>query len=129
MDNDRNEEYDDAYNNLKDSTDPQYALYVDKIESLKKYLDRGVADSLQITLVNASRNQGLFKEKILNVLDKKLNAISEEVKKFRETIGSIHKIDENEEYGGKRRRKNKNKTTNKRRKTRRIKKTHKRRKY
>ncbi len=127
MDNDRNKEYDDAYNNLKDSTDPQYSLYLDKIESLKKYLDRDVADSLQITLVNASRNQGLFKERILNVLDKKLNAISEEVKRFRETIGSIHKIDENEEYGGKRRRKNK--TTNKRRKTRRIKKTHKRRKY
>jgi hypothetical protein len=129
MDNDRDEEYDNAYNNIKDGADTQYNLYVDKIESLKKYLDRDVADSLQITLVNASRNQGLFKERILKVLDNKLNGISEEVKKFRETIGSIHKIDENEEYGGKRRRKNKNKTTNKHRKTRRIKKTHKRRKY
>ena len=131
MDNDRDEEYDNAYNNIKDSADTQYTLYVDKIESLKKYLDRDVTDSLQITLVNASRNQGLFKERILKVLDNKLNAISEEVKKFRETIGSIHKIDENEEYGGKKHRKNKNKnkTTNKRSKTYRIKKTHKRRKY
>ena len=86
-------------------------------------------NTLLLTLVNASRNQCLFKERILKVLDNKLNGISEEVKKFRETIGSIHKIDENEEYGGKRRRKNKNKTTNKHRKTRRIKKTHKRRKY
>jgi hypothetical protein len=127
MDNDRHEEYDDEYNNLKNSADPQYTLYVDKIESLKKYLDQDVSDSLKITLVNASRNQGAFKEKILKVLDKKLNATSEEVKKFRETVGSIYKIDENEEYGGKRRQKNKK--TNNRRKPRRVKKTHKRRKY
>jgi RNAse (barnase) inhibitor barstar len=127
MDNDRHEEYNDAYNNLKDNADFQYVQYIDKIESLKKYLDQGVADSLKITLVNASRNQGAFKEKILKVLDKKLNATSEEVKKFRETVGSIHKIDENEEYGGKRRRKNKK--TNNRRKSHRVKKTQKLRKY
>jgi RNAse (barnase) inhibitor barstar len=127
MDNNRHEEYDDAYNNLKNNADFQYVQYIDKIESLKKYLDEDVVDSLKITLVNASRNQGTFKEKILKVLDKKLNVISEEVKKFRETVGSIHKIDENEEYGGKGRRKNKK--TNNRRKSHRVKKTYKRRKY
>lgn len=119
-------EYSNEYNNLKQNEDPEYKKYIDTIENFKKYTDDEVVNPLKIMVVNASRNQGQFKSKILNVLEKKLEQIGEDVKKARRSIGTIYRIDENEEYGGRKRRKQRVKKTQKPKK--RGKKTQRRRK-
>jgi hypothetical protein len=60
------EEYEKEYNNLKDFN--EYKEYIDLIENSKKYLEDEVFGPLKIMLVNASKNQGQFKNKILMVL-------------------------------------------------------------
>jgi hypothetical protein len=92
------EDYEKEYNNLKDFN--EYKEYIDLIENSKKYLEKEVFGPLKIMIVNASKNQGQFKNKILMVLKKKIEAISQEIENIKKTVGAIYKIDENEEYGG-----------------------------
>jgi len=92
------EEYEKEYNNLKYFN--EYKEYIDLIENSKKYLEKEVFGPLKIMLVNASKNQGQFKNKILMVLKKKIEVISKEIENIKRTVGAIYKIDENEEYGG-----------------------------
>lgn len=92
------EDYEKEYSNLKEIDD--YKEYVSLIENSKKYLEDEVFGPLKIMLVNASKNQGQFKNKILMVLKKKIETISQEIENIKRTVGAIYKIDENEEYGG-----------------------------
>jgi hypothetical protein len=118
-------EYTNEYINLRENT--EYKQYIDNIENFKKYIDEEVVNPLKMMVVNASRNQGQYKTKILNILEKKLQQIGAEVENARRTIGAIYRVDENEEYGGKKRRKRRVKKTRKPKKGGR--KTHRRRKY
>ena len=92
-------EYTNEYINLRENT--EYKQYIDNIENFKKYIDEEVVNPLKMMVVNASRNQGQYKTKILNILEKKLQQIGAEVENARRTIGAIYRVDENEEYGGK----------------------------
>jgi hypothetical protein len=96
------QEYNDTYNGLNDSE--KYKSYINSIENLKKYIEKKDYDQLKTMLVNASMNQGIFKSKILALLDKKIEAMHDEIERERKTVGSIYRIDEDAEYGGKRRR-------------------------
>ena len=96
------QEYNDTYNGLNDSE--KYKSYINSIENLKKYIEKKDYDQLKTMLVNASMNQGMFNSKILALLDKKIEAIHDEIERERKTVGSIYRIDEDAEYGGKRRR-------------------------
>jgi len=96
------QEYNDTYNGLNDSE--KYKSYINSIENLKKYIEKKDYDQLKTMLVNASMNQGMFNSKILALLDKKIEAIYDEIERERKTVGSIYRIDEDAEYGGKRRR-------------------------
>jgi len=118
-------EYTNEYINLRENS--EYKKYIDNIENFKKYIDEEVVNPLKMMVVNASRNHGQYKTKILNILEKKLQQIGEEVENARRTIGAIYRVDENEEYGGKKRSKTRVKKTRKSKKGGR--KTHRRRKY
>ena len=118
-------EYANEYINLRENS--EYKKYIDNIENFKKYIDEEVVNPLKMMVVNASRNQGQYKTKILNILEKKLQQIGEEVENARRTIGAIYRVDENEEYGGKKRSKRRVKKTRKSKKGGR--KTHRRRNY
>ena len=95
-------EYTKAYENL--SQTEEYQKYTNSIDNVEKYFESDVLKPLKMMVVNASNNQGAFKAKILALLDKRLQQVSEEIDNLRRNVGSIYTINEDAEYGGKKRR-------------------------